>query len=369
MSFEDALEDMSRRVSELRDDLATEEATKTAIIMPFVSRVLGYDVFNPKEVIPEFICDVGTKKGEKIDFAIMREGDVQILIEAKKIGEPLSLDHAGQLVRYFHVSNARIAVLTNGQYWDFYTDLEKPNVMDSRPFLHLDLLGIDPYMLPELKKLTKDAFDLDSVIAAAEELQYVSSIKRELSAMLADVPEDFLRLLISHVYSGSITAKVRDLFSDLVPKAIAQFLNDRVNDRLKTALQGQGPAVGAAPLITAEADQESPARETPAPRTDESIETTAEELEGFRIVRAIVADRVAYGRVFVRDQKSYCAILLDDNNRKPICRLHFNRAQKYLGLFDEAKNETRIPIEAVEDIYTSADALRTTIARYVTEAE
>lgn len=357
MSFEDALEDLATKVTGYAPSLATEEATKTAVVMPFISRVLGYDVFNPSEVVPEFICDVGTKKGEKIDFAIVRDGKVQILVEAKKIGDPLALSHAGQLIRYFHVSNSRIAILTNGQHWHFYTDLDRPNVMDDQPFLRLDLLNIDPYALPELRKLTKDEFDLESVLAAAEELKYVSAVKRTVSEMFAEPPDDFVRLLISRVYQGTITAKVRDLFVGIVRKALAQFINDRVNDRLKTALAGHAPAVGAAPNTAGAASENAEA-------IRDEIETTLEEVEGFNIVRAIVVGEVDYSRVVARDTKSYCGILLDDNNRKPICRLHFNRTQKYVGLFDEAKQEERVPIERVEDIYRHAEAIRAAARRY-----
>lgn len=357
MSFEDALEDLAAKVVSYASTLATEEATKTAVVMPFISRVLGYDVFNPAEVVPEFVCDIGTKKGEKIDFAIVRDGKVQILLEAKKIGESLNLAHAGQLIRYFHVSNSRIAILTNGQYWDFYTDLDRPNVMDEQPFLRLDLLNIDPYALPELRKLTKDEFDLDSVLAAAEELKYVSAVKRSVGDMFASPPEDFVRLLITRVYQGPITAKVRDLFTGIVRKALAQFINDSVNDRLKTALHGHASAVGAAP-------DTSVAAIDPGETLRDELVTTMEEVEGYNIVRAIVVSEVDYMRVIARDTKSYCGILIDDNNRKPICRLHFNRTQKYLGLFDGDKQEERLPIDRVEDIYRHADRLRATTRQY-----
>ncbi|MGC3995393.1 MAG: type I restriction enzyme HsdR N-terminal domain-containing protein [Propionicimonas sp.] len=357
MAFEDALGDLSTKVADYVATLTTEEATKTAVVLPFISRVLGYDVFNPAEVVPEFVCDVGTKKGEKIDYAIVRDGKVQVLVEAKKIGEPLNLAHAGQLVRYFHVSNARIAVLTNGQLWHFYTDLDRPNLMDEQPFLRLDLLNIDPYALPELRKLTKDEFDLDSVLAAAEELKYVSAVKRAVNDMFVEPPDDFVRLLVSRVYQGPITAKVRELFTGIVRKSLAQFVNDRVNDRLKTALQGHAPAVG----VTATPVER--AGDAPDSLRDE-IETTMEEVDGFNIVRAIVVSDVDYARVVARDTKSYCGILLDDNNRKPLCRLHFNRTQKYLGLFDENKVEERIPIDRVGDIYRYADRLRETARQY-----
>lgn len=362
MSFEAAIEDLASKIGSYESSLGTEEATKTAVVMPFVGRVLGYDVFNPEEVIPEYVCDIGTKRGEKIDFAIMRDDRVQMLIEAKKIGEPLRREHAGQLVRYFHVSNARIAVLTNGRDWHFFTDLDRSNIMDEQPFLQLDLADVDPYVLPELKKLTKDEFDLESVLAAAEELKYVSAVKRTLGELFANQPDDFVRLLISRVYQGSITVKVRELFDGIIHKALVQFINDRVNDRLKVALQGGAPAVGGADVVASGPAGVDDSAESEDDR--DSVETTLEEVEGFQIVRAIVVSEVDYSRVVSRDTKSYFGVLVDDNNRKPICRLHFNRAQKYLGLFDNDKQETRVPIGTVQDIYLHADHLRETARRY-----
>lgn len=365
MSIEDALNSLSAKVSLYRDSLATEEATKTAIIMPFIGQVLGYDVFNPQEVVPEFIADIGLKKGEKIDFAIVRDGEVQMLIEAKKIGDPLNLDHAGQLIRYFHTSNARIGVLTNGQVWHFYTDLDKPNRMDEKPFLRLDLLDIDPYTLPELVKLTKSAFDLDSVLLAAEELKYVSSLKRVLSDQFEQPADDFVKLLTTRVYEGSYTQRVRELFTPLCEKALKQFVTDRVNARLKSALGSSAPVVPAATDTSALASTAMPAPDAAGAPEKDGIETTVEELEGFNIVRAIAAELVPFDRVVTRDAKSYCAVLLDDNNRKPITRLHFNSKQLYLGLLDEAKTETRVQLSRVEDIYLHAEHLRATVARYL----
>lgn len=360
MAFEDALQDIADKVREYAPSLSTEEATKTAVVMPFISRVLGYDIFNPQEVVPEFVADIGLKKGEKIDFAILRGGQVQMLIEAKRIGDSLNLEHAGQLVRYFHTSNARIGVLTNGQHWHFFTDLDRPNIMDEKPFLQLDLMAIDPYVLPELKKMTKDTFDLESVILAAEELKYVSALKRALGEQFEKPTDDFVRLLANRVYEGMFTQKVRELFNRLTTKALTQFINDRVNDRLKSALGGAAPAVGAAPSVEV-VDAQAPTKDEDA----NEIETTLTEIEGYQIVRAIAASDVPFSRVVGRDQRSYFAILLDDNNRKPICRLHFNRKQLYLGLLDNEKNEARHAISAVEEIYLHADAIRAAVKRYM----
>ena len=148
MEFAERLAALALKVKNQREAIQTEEATKNAFIMPFISTILGYDVFNPLEVVPEFTADVGVKKGEKIDYAIMRDGEVQILIECKKSTEALRIEHASQLYRYFAVTNARIAVLTNGESYHFYTDLDAPNRMDDKPFLVLDLSDIDETLLP-----------------------------------------------------------------------------------------------------------------------------------------------------------------------------------------------------------------------------
>lgn len=358
MDFVERLNSLSAKVKQQAFSIKTEEATKTALVMPFIHTVLGYDVFDPSEVVPEYICDVGTKKGEKIDYAILKDGQIQILIETKKVGEALNINHASQLFRYFHVTTARISILTNGQTYKFFTDLDAPNKMDDKPFLELDLLDIDEHAVPELQKLTKSAFDVESIISAAGELKYVGQIKRELAKQFSSPEEDFVRFFASRIYEGTLTQKVRDQFSTLTKKATAQFLNDQVNDRLKSAMSG-------APLPTTAETQIAINTQPSEPETEEDrVVTTEEEKEGFHIVKSIVRTEVDLSRIFPRDTQSYFGILLDDNNRKPIARLHFNRSQKYIGLFDENKAETRHPIARLNDIYTFADQLRDAVKRY-----
>ena len=358
MEFTERLNALSTKIRQQIEVINTEEATKTAFVMPFIHNVLGYDVFDPSEVTPEFVCDIGTKKGEKIDYAIMKNNDVQILIECKKIGEPLHINHASQLFRYFHVTNARISILTNGQIYRFYTDLDAPNKMDEKPFLEVDLLDIDENVIPELKKLTKSSFDLESIINAAGELKYVSQIKRILHTQLNNPEDDFVKFFASRVYDGMLTQKVRESFQNLTKKAASQYINDQVNERLKSAITGITPAVVEAPTETQQSEDDE--------QKDESeIITTLEELEGFHIVKAITRAVLEAPRITHSDTKSYCCILVDDNNRKPLCRLHFNRTQKYIGLFDLEKNETRHPISTVDDIYSFADILKATAALYI----
>lgn len=357
MEFGERLASLATKVKNQAAAIGTEEATKNAFVMPFISTILGYDVFDPLEVVPEFTADVGTKKGEKVDYAIVHNGEVQILIECKASLGQLKIEHASQLFRYFSVTNARLAVLTNGVVWQFYTDLDAPNRMDSKPFLILDLLDIDETLIPEIQKLSKDSFDLDSIISAAEELKYVGSLKREIAKQFREPSDDWIKFFTSRVYEGAFTQKVREQFTPLVGSATRQFLTERVNDRLKTALGvATAPiddsAVISEPVVAGDLNR------------DTEIETTLEELEGYHIVKAIACGEVKPQRITQRDAKSYFAVLLDDNNRQPIARLHFNGKQKYLGILDEGKNETRHPIDSIDDIYLYADAIREAVRRY-----
>jgi len=365
MEIAERTQALALKIRKQKAGIETEEATKNAFVMPFISTVLGYDVFNPAEVIPEFTADVGTKKGEKIDYAVSHDGVIQLLVEVKKINDPLKIEHASQLFRYFAVTNARIAILTNGEVYQFYTDLDAPNRMDAKPFLVLDFSALDETLLPELAKLTKESFDLDSVISAAGELKYIGQLKRVLAAQFKQPEDDWVRFLTTRVYDGSFTQKVREQFVPLVTKAARQFLNEQVNDRLKNALGGPDSYVSVSGPAEVEPQQEEAA--TPV-ETVGDVLTTDEEIEGYRIVRAIVCSEVPVGRVVARDTKTYCGILLDDNNRKPVARLWFNRSKKYLGVFDDNKVETRVPIADVQDIYQYADHLRRTVARYLSKA-
>ena len=362
MGFEESIIQISDKVNRLKQEISTEEATKNAFIMPFIGGVLGYDVFDPGEVIPEFTADIGVKKGEKVDYALVLDGQVQILVECKKVGSPLSLENASQLYRYLACTKARIGALTNGQVWNFYMDLDEPNKMDSKPFLVLDLLDIDKAVLPELQKLSKPSFDIDSIASSAEELKYVSAIKRFISDEFKEPSDEMVRLLAGKVYDGAFRQNVLEKFRPLVEKAMKRFLTDQVNDRLSTAL-GAGDV-----KQPADEDQEvSENQQGEAPVRDDGVVTTDEEIAGYRIVKAIACSDVDPSRVTMRDAKKYCAIFLDDNNRRPIARLYFNTQQKYIGVFDEAKDCSKQPIDDLNGIYAHAEAIRAQVRRLLQE--
>ncbi len=357
MGFSESLASLVQRIPSVIDHLLTEEATKNGLVMPFIA-ALGYDVFNPTEVVPEFVADVGIKKGEKVDYAIKQDGEVIILIECKTVKTNLSLASMSQLFRYFTVTKARIAILTNGVEYRFYSDLEEPNKMDQRPFLELDLRDLRDDLVAEVRKLSKESFDLERMLSTASNLKYLREINQVLHEQIDNPDPDLVRFFFKKAYpTGVFTAGIREQFTELVRKALQQFIRERVSNRLRTALAQEDAAIDG---VDEQVEQEAPAQEA----IDDGIETTQEEMEGFHMVKAIVRQVVAPERIVHRDTKSYMGILLDDNNRKPICRLRFNYSQKYIGLFDEEKNETKHPLDSLDDIYQHAEHLQRTAQQY-----
>lgn len=356
MDFIDHLRELSSRVAANKDNIQTEEATKNAMVMPLI-QILGYNVFDPLEVTPELIADVGTKKGEKVDYAILKDGKPIILIECKKSGADLHINHASQLFRYFHVTEARFGVLTNGIVYKFFTDIEKPNKMDEKPFFEFSILEFKERDVEELKKFAKTVFDLDTILTTANDLKYTRAIQNRLAEWMTSPSEEFVRLVSSDLLGNKqFRPAVRDQFTLITKHAFEQLVGERINERLKGAMTPElVPAtVTLAPVIAVESASET------------EVGTSPEELEGFHAVRAILRDLVSPKRIVMRDAQSYCAILLDDNNRKPICRLRFNNKQKLrMGVFND-KKEMQVSLDSVDDIFNHVDILKDALTSYQT---
>lgn len=349
MELQNKLNSIADKVNQLKDKIETEESTKHAFVLPFIN-ALGYDAFNPTEVVPEFTADLGLKKGEKVDYAIFQNSTPILIVECKHWKESLD-NHNSQLFRYFHATKTRFALLTNGIQYRFYTDLEQVNKMDEKPFLEFDITKIKDNDIHEITKFHKSNFDVDKIVNNASGLKYTKEIKKCISEELILPTHDFVKLFANKVYSGRLTEKVMEEFTELVHKAFNQTVSEKVNDRLNAALNKETEKQQ---LDAIEVKEEE----------ESKIVTTEEELEGFRIVVAILRRKLPVNRIVYRDTQSYFGILLDDNNRKPLCRLHLNAGTKYIGLFDDNKNETREIISSIDDIYIFEEQLLNTVNYY-----
>ena len=339
MELKQQLLQLHKRVDGLKGKITTEEATKNAFIMPFI-QILGYDIFNPIEVIPEFTSDIGTKKGEKVDYAIMRDSQPIIIIECKFWKEKLD-SHNSQIHRYFNVTKSRFAILTNGIDYEFYTDLEKANVMDHNPFLQINLNELKDININELSKFHKSNFDLDNILNSANSLKYIKAIRNEFEQELDNPSDSFIKLLVSRFYDGMFTSKRLDSFREYTKKAVKTSIDDLINTRLKSVLTKE------------EETQENVLEE----KVESKTITTEEEMEGFRIVVAILRCKISKERIVHRDTQSYFGILLDDNNRKPICRLHLDGKIKKIKIFFKKTPAEKFNIDTIDDINDYSELL------------
>ncbi len=337
MEFKEQINKLGKRVEKLKGQVKTEEATKNAFIMPFI-QCLGYEIFNPSEVIPEFTADFGIKQGEKVDYAIIKDEKPTILIECKCHNGNLDL-HNSQLFRYFSATSAKFGLLTNGIEFRFFTDLSQKNKMDSKPFFTFNILNFKDNQLDELKKFHKEYFDLDEISTSASELKYLNEIRAIINRELEEPSKDFVYYFAHEVYHSKITQKVISLFTPLVHKAFSRHVNDLVTDRIKTALDKEMEKQAA----EQKKDDEVP--EVP------KIITTDEEKEAYFIIKSILRKTIDSDRVGMKDNQSYCAIILDDNSRKYFVRLYFDAAQKHFIVFDKNKKGKRFDIETLDDIF------------------
>ena len=344
MELNGTLKQFSERVVTIKDQLQTEEATKTALIMPFF-QMLGYDVFNPLEFIPEYIADVGIKKGEKVDYAIKLNDEIAILIEAKSVNEKLE-KHDSQLFRYFGVSKAKFAILTNGIEYKFYTDLEEQNKMDTSPFFIFNLLDFTENEANELKKFCKANFDVNKIIDTASELKYINLIRNVLKNEFTNPSDDFVKLILSeNIYDGMKTQSVIDKYKPLVKKSISLYLNDVINDKIQNALKANDIELEKEVIEIVEDDP-----------TDNII-TTEEELQAFYIVKSILGTTIPLDRVSYKDTASYFSVIIDNKVTRWICRVFIKENVKYVIIPNETDN-LKYTITTPDDIYQLSSVLK-----------
>lgn len=364
MDFIDQLKQYSSRVETLKNSLFTEEATKTALIMPFFA-MLGYDVFNPNEFVPEFTADVGIKKGEKVDYAIMRDGSPIILIECKAITEKLE-KHDSQLFRYFGATTAKFAILTNGQIYKFYTDLDNPNKMDDAPFLTVDVLSIREIQVPEIKKFSKSVFDVNSIFSTASDLKYANEFKTQFAKQLDCPTDELVKLFLSGCWSAQKTQSVVERFRPILKKALGEYISELMNDKIKAALGSTGGTVTEPRAIENVGGASSSGDDEVVERVP-NIVTTEEELEAYFIIKNLLSDVADVHDITYKDTESYINVLYKANSRKWICRLKLTNSVKVLILPDGSKNGAKYKLNDIYDLKDYSSNFHAIVEKFITE--
>lgn len=356
--MKDELKQLAERIAQTREAIQTEEATKNAYIMPFL-QILGYDVFNPLEIVPEYAADVGSKENEKVDYAIVLNDRPVILIECKCCRTELNVSNESQLLRYYHTTPAKFGILTNGIVYKFFSDLVEPNKMDLTPFLTVDLGGdLEKIKYSELEKFRKEVFDAENIRKTAEILKCSAALRQAIADELTSPDEEFVRMLFKKMSPGGIfTSTQKEKLTPLVKAALDGYINDKVKANLDAALKTATDAQEAAESVHAS-----------VLGAGTGIVTTPMEIDGYNIVKAILSEVLSPDRVVMRDAKSYCAILFDDNNRKPLIRLCFNNEARLAVIFFDGEHEEKVFITRPADLFSYKARLIATAEKYLADA-
>ena len=367
MNLSEKLKVLALRATNNKENLLTEEATKQALIVPFFS-ALGYDVYDPTEFIPEYIADVGSKKGEKVDYAIMIDSKPQIIVEAKMIGVPLD-KFGNQITRYFAFTASKFAILTDGVEYRFFTDIDETNKMDKTPFFTFKITDLRESDIAEISKFHKSVFDAAEVFNAAEDLKYTTAIENFVKTQFNSPSSDFIKYLISKVYKGKKVQSAIDKFQPIVEKSLKQFIDERVNERLTQALNGNGgeKVVPTPPDVKVDPTEIEVVDETP------KVETTIEELEAYGIIKAMLKDVLPAEKIDYKDTIYYFSIEYDGKRTKWICRLVLKDNLKYIVIpsdDDDARKHNigygkRYELESVNSLYDLSDLIVASAKRFV----
>lgn len=331
MAFQDEIRSFASKIDSLKDHIHTEEATKTSIILPLF-HLLGYDIFNPAEFCPEYIADVGIKKGEKVDYAILNNGSPIILIEVKSINQKLD-KHDSQLFRYFATTNAKFAILTNGIIYRFYTDLKESNKMDKDPFFQFDFSDLSDDKIVSLSQFTKKNFNVKTIMESASLMRYANYFKSIFSEQLENPSDDFIKFFLKGIFPGTKTQSVLEKFRPILKETLNAYINDLVSQKIPDHVE-----------TTTIADSD----ETFHPDLSNS------QLEAYRIIKNILSKDALDSDITFKVTESYLAILYRGNSRKWLCRYLENSAQSLLILPDENKRELRYKLNGIADIQNYA---------------
>ena len=352
MDFKDAIQQLAERIAKQKEAIQTEEATKTSFIMPMIA-ALGYDIFDPFEVVPEMDCDL-TKKGDKLDYAIMKDKQAVLLIECKHCRQNLDL-HSTQLSKYYAASNARFGVLTNGIEYRFYADLNKANIMDEKPFLIVNMLDLSDTGIEQLKKFHKSYYNESEILSTAQELQIMIQVKDILNKNFQSPGDEFTRYFVKCLNDGKSSSKLIEQYKPIIKKSIASVINDIIQDRLNFASKNVEQQTEGIPNQVATIDEQNsdklPDGIVALDKESRAV-TTQEEIDAYNIIRSILRKHISADKIVYKDFKSYFAIGIENSSYWWICRLSFGSRKKSIYFpTEDYKSQEKYDIDSIDGIF------------------
>ncbi len=329
MTFQQSLDAIRAKVERFGDDLDNEEVTKDVLIRPMI-KALGYDSSDPTQVKAEF--QVTLRKGGRgrADYVIMHNGEPAIVMECKALGVPLDHKIQNQMRQYAQALGAKAGLVTDGDFYLCFANVDDEGRMDDRCYRGLRLSEPNDEDVEALELMSRKRFFPKQFREGASRFQSDLDHRNNLIQVLnhpAMIEE------LKRIGELGDSSERESEFS-----ATMKFIQQVLSEDVERAAAG---------------DLETP-----------EIDTTSEELDAYRLCQGMLHGVIEPRRVSFRDSKTYASVLIDDNNRKPLCRFHFNGRIKYLGTFDADKQETRHAIEEVDDLLKFARTLRKTAKQY-----
>lgn len=362
MGFKEELQKLSIQIGERMVHITNEEMTKQSLILPFI-QVLGFDVYNPLEITPEYIADFGQKKGEKVDYAVFKDSVAIMFFEAKSVNEKL-LNHDAQLCRYFNSSeDVGIGIITNGIEYRFFTDLVSANIMDVKPFLIVDMLNLKESDFENLVRFKKESFDKETLVQYAEELVYTSELDYSIKELLKNPDDEFIRYLIKDFDIKKKTSTVLDKFRPIVKKSISNAVLDIVsNGLLQQDVKNEKVDV----IVDQEVSIVS--KNEDGNNKKSTVTTTDDELKSFEYIKNILLDAgkdikgldyrdtVNYFSIYlVNSTKWFIRMNLDNSHKNFFTKVDLDTLAKYSKDFKtsvapKSMGESRVYIDSIEDM-------------------
>ena len=352
--FSDKIASVVERYQAAEQKATSEADTKNAVVEPFI-RALGFDTSRLEEVKPEFTADVGEKHGEKVDYALQIDNKISVLIECKKIGTSLNATHINQLFRYFQDTDAKIAVLTNGREFRFFSDTEQKNKMDRIPFFTFDLMVHDKNGLGLLLKFCKEEFNPNVILDIASRLKSRKKLVDYLSEQSNNLNDEFVKFIAREIQAGFPSKAVKERLKSALVEAFFEVSRLRYDDTSNVASPNER-RIGGEAEVGADILQH------------EEREFTESEEIAYRIIQAISAQVTKVNRVYLRNAKGLgrSTVILDNNGQKRICKFDFTNDQKlHIRISNKNSQEKKYKIQSVEDIYSHATEIISIIEHHI----